>query len=78
VDCLQAITDVESFDNQMLGYFEFLECLLRIAAAYKSNAEWEALHTSLNQKLFWLVGELEKKFSNLKEPFALEREQLEK
>jgi hypothetical protein len=46
-DCLAAIAEVESFDNQMLGYFEFLECLMRIAAKYKSNAEWEAIHTSV-------------------------------
>ena len=44
---MAAIAEVESFDNQMLGYFEFLECLMRIAARYKSNAEWEAIHTSV-------------------------------
>ena len=77
-DCLSAIADVESFDSQMLGYFEFLECLMRIAANYKSNAEWEAIHTSVTQRLFWLIGELEKKFAGLIGPFAQEREQLEK
>lgn len=77
-DCLAIIGEVESFDSQMLGYFEFLECLMRIAAKYKSNAEWEAIHTSVTQRLFWLFGELEKKFAVLIGPFAQEREQLEK
>ena len=62
----------------MLGYFEFLECLMRIAAKYKSNAEWEAIHTSVTQRLFWLIGEFEKKFASLIGPFVQEREQLEK
>ena len=61
-DCLAVIAGVESFDSQSLGYFEFLECLLRIATNYKSNAEWEAIHTSVTQRLFWLIGELDKKF----------------
>lgn len=78
MDCLAAIAEVESFDNQMLGYFEYLECLMRIAVKYKSNAEWEAIHTSATQRLFWLIGELEKKFAVLIGPFAQEREQLEK
>ena len=77
-DCLTAIADVESFDRHILGYFEFLECLMRIATSYKSNAEWEAIHTSVTQRLFWLIGELDKKFTGLIEPFTQEREQLEK
>lgn len=77
-DCIAVISNVESFDSQVLGYFEFLECLLRIATNYKSNAEWEAIHTSVTQRLFWLIGELDKKFAGLIEPFAQEREQLEK
>jgi hypothetical protein len=77
-DCMAVIGEVESFDSQMLGYFEFLECLMRIAAKYKSNAEWEAIHTSVTQRLFWLIGELEKKFAGLIGPFAQERDQLEK
>jgi len=45
-DCSAAISSVSSFETHTLGYFEFLECLIRIAVNYKSNAEWEAIHTS--------------------------------
>ena len=77
-DCLAVIADIQSFDGNMLGYFELIECLLKIAAHYKSNAEWEAIHTSVTQRFFWLIGELEKRFAPLIGPFVQEREQLER
>ena len=63
----------------MMGYFEFLEALLRIAAAYKFNPEQEAIFTSLSQKLGWIIGQLDLKFADaLIKPFVNERETLEK
>jgi len=63
----------------MLNYYDFLECLLRIARDYKFKAEDEAQLTSLSKRLEYLIrANLKEKFADMVPNYLDERETLEK
>jgi len=55
---MTAIEPCCSFEPDMLNYFDFLECLLRIACAYKFKPEEEAhLVDSTARRVDFLIKE---------------------
>lgn len=61
-----SIEPVNSFEEGMLNYFDFLECLLRVARDYKFKPEDEAQLTSLSKRLEHLIKiNLREKYQDL-------------
>ena len=58
---MRAIETVQSFDPDMLDYFNFLECIFRVANAKAWSDEEEKELTSFDEKLNMICGALEDK-----------------
>jgi len=61
VECMNSINMVQSFDPDMLDYFNFLECILRVAQCRPWSEEEEKELTAFDEKLNMICGALEDK-----------------
>jgi hypothetical protein len=69
---------VNSFEEGQLNYFDFLECLLRVARDYKFKADDEAMLTTLSKRLeFLITNNLKDKFGDVATQYIDERNQFE-
>lgn len=78
VEITNAISTVQSFDPEMLDYYNFLECLLRVAQSRPWSKEEEAELASFDLKLDMICGELENKYFGCIEDFEKKRVAYEK
>ena len=69
-DAADAIQNTHLFDEDQLGYVDFLEALVRIAAAYPfTDEELQGDIRSFGVKILFLIQKLEDKFKALKDTF---------
>lgn len=68
-DVREAIQSTYSFDDEQLGYVEFLEALVKIAYAYPFTDEELANLVTFELRMMFFIQKLEDKFKNLKENF---------
>ena len=78
IEVLNSIQNVSAFDQDMLDYYNFLECLLRVAQTRPWSKEEEAELTSFDLKLDMICGELENKYFGFIEDFEKKRVAYEK
>ena len=70
-DVKEAISASQSFDDDQLGYIDFLEAIIRIAHAFPFNEEELADMVSFEMKVQYFVEKLETKFGKqLKDVFS--------
>lgn len=69
-DVREVIGPAMSFDDDQLGYVDFLEALIRIAHAFPFSEEELADMVTFEMKVLFFVQKLETKFSKLKDTFA--------
>ena len=65
----ECIAKCQSFDDDQLGYVDFLEALVRIAHAFPFNEEELADMVTFEMRVLYFVQKLDAKFSKLKEKF---------
>lgn len=64
MDIHHAIQDSRAFDDDQLGYIDFLEALIRVAKAYPFTPEEEAeLVGGFTTRMMFFINKLEAKFS---------------
>lgn len=68
-DVKEVIAQSMSFDDDQLGYVNFLDSLVRIAHAFPFNEEELADMVSFEMKVMFFVQKLEVKYSKLKDTF---------
>ena len=68
-DIHNLIANTYLFDEEQLGYVEFLECLVRIADAYPFTDEELAEMVNFEMKMIFFMQRLEDKYNNLKHDF---------
>ena len=78
VELMNCISMVSSFDPDLLDYYNFLECILRVARARPWSKEDEQELSSFDLKLDSICGELENKYFNCIEDFEKKRVAYEK
>ena len=78
IEILNAMSNVSSFDPDMLDYYNFLECLLRVAQSRPWTKEEENELSSFDLKLDMICGELENKYFGCIEDFEKKRVTYEK
>lgn len=78
VEVMNAIAPVQSFDPDMLDYYNFMECLLRVAHNRPWTKEEEDELQSFDLKLDMICGTLEEKWFSEIENFEKKRVSYEK
>ena len=78
VELMNCISMVSSFDPDLLDYYNFLECILRVARARPWSKEDEQELSSFDLKLDSICGELENKYFACIEDFEKKRVAYEK
>lgn len=63
-DVLEVIRPVQSFEDNMLDYYNFLEALWRIALAYPFSKEEQQQYHSVEQKFNWLILKLNNRYKD--------------
>ena len=69
-DVKEVIAHSMSFDDDQLGYVNFLDSLIRIAHAFPFNEEELADMVTFEMKVLYFVQKLEVKYSKLKDIFS--------
>ena len=64
-----AITSSYSFDDEQLGYVDFLESLVRIAQSYPFTDEELTDIVSFEDRMNFFINKLNEKFAQLQGPF---------
>jgi hypothetical protein len=70
MDVKEAITASQSFDDDQLGYIDFLEAIIRIAHVFPFNEEELADMVTFEMKVQYFVQKLDAKYKNLKDIFS--------
>lgn len=70
MDIHNAIQDSKAFDDDQLGYIDFLEALVRVAQAYPFTPEEEAEFTpGFATKMMFFITKLENKYQKVRDDF---------
>lgn len=69
-DVKELIASSMSFDDDQLGYVDYLEALIRIAHAFPFTEEELADMVTFEMKVIYFVQKFEAKFPKLKDSFA--------
>lgn len=74
MDIHSAITNAKAFDDESLGYVDFIEALIRVAGAYPFSPEEEAEFTpGFETKMMYFIQRLENKFMKLKDDWHIKQ-----
>ena len=68
-DIKQAIMPCRAFDEENLGFVEFLEALVRIAACYPFTEEEQADMVNFEMRMGFFIDKLMMKYKNLSDSF---------
>jgi len=68
-DVHECIQTSSAFEQDQLGYVDFLEALVRIASVYPFTAEELTEMVNFEMKMMYFVQKLEDKFKNLKDTY---------
>jgi len=68
-DVRESIKGSNTFDEEQLGYMDFLEAIVKVADVYPFSEEELANMVTFEMKMMFFVQKLEDKFKNLKENF---------
>lgn len=72
MDLHSAINNSKAFDDESLGYIDYLEALVRMASAYPFTPEQEAEFTpGFETKMMFFIQKLEDKFTKLKDDWHI-------
>ena len=63
-DVLEVIKSVQSFEDNMLDYYNFLEALWRVALAYPFSKEEQLQYNSVENRFNWLIEKLNKRYKD--------------
>ena len=66
---MATIANIGTFDPNYLTYIDFLDCLTRTASLYQFFEIDKAQYSTMDQKLEYLIGKLNDKYSGLVGPF---------
>jgi hypothetical protein len=66
----ECIAKCQSFDDDQLGYVDFLEALVRITHAYPFNEEELADMVTFEMKVLFFVQKFDAKYGKLKDQFV--------
>lgn len=70
MDVREAIGPAQSFDEDQLGYVDFLEAVIRIAHVFPFNEEELADMVTFEMKVQYFIHKLDNKFKNLRDLFS--------
>jgi len=68
-DAEQAILDSCAFDEDQLGYIDFLECFIHLAKVYPFKPEEVDNINSFENKVEWFIRKIKEKFGELEGQF---------
>jgi predicted house-cleaning noncanonical NTP pyrophosphatase (MazG superfamily) len=69
-DVKEIIASCQSFDDDQLGYVDYLESIIRIAHAFPFNEEELADMVTFEMKVAYFIQKLDAKYGKLKDQFT--------